>query len=544
MTTPESSSEHRPADLADEWDLVTASHAGASHGATGQPNQDAVASRRIGQDALVVAVADGHGNKRHFRSVRGSELAVGIGVQVGAELMEGLDEPGSAERIEGKLREQLVPAIVTRWREAVRADLASRPLTGEEEGLRAPGDDELIAYGSTLLLALIWRHWLILAQIGDGDVIGVRPDGSPLLPVPGDPILDGNQTTSLCGPRPEADFRVRAVDLDRTPLLALLVATDGYGNAQAADPWPEAVSADLAELIGERDADWFGEQLPVWASRCASADGSGDDTTIALLVAPGAALARQRAKLAAAAPTFRYVRSVPVSDGEPVTMLADGEAGGAADEAGPPGPAARPLLSRRRVVWIAAIAAAVLVLTAGGILTWLLELGPKGSANGNPFTRSPSPSAASSHSASPSGAPSPSASPPFRVHVSGIEPAPKFTRQTPHRQIGPQGVVIPFHGQIWWCKTFLPSTGCRLVDLSNLPPGLRLRQRFAQIDRIINCQPTGSKPTIELPRFSTPTGTLGPVQVTFPGNPTIPDLQASLSLTTSLTAQCLSGNSP
>lgn len=545
MTTSESSSEHRPADLADEWGLVTASHTGASHGTTGQPNQDAVASRRISRDALVVAVADGHGNKRHFRSIRGSEFAVSVGVQVGAELMEGLDEPESADRIEGKLREQLVPAIVARWREAVRADLDARPLTGEEEGLRAPGDNELIAYGSTLLLALIWRHWLILAQIGDGDVIGVRPDGSPSLPVPGDPILDGNQTTSLCGPRPEADFRVRAVDLEQTPLLALLIATDGYGNAQAANPWPEAVSADLAELIGERDADWFGEQLPVWASRCASADGSGDDTTIALLVAPGAALARQRAKLAAAAPTFRYVRSVPLADGEPVAVPADDRVAGDADEVVPPGPAVRPLLSRRRVVMIAAIAAAVLLLTAGGILTWLLELGPKGSASGNPFTRSPSPSAASSHSASPQGTPSPSTSPsPFKVHVSGIEPAPKFTRQTPHRQIGPQGVIIPFHGQVWWCKTFLPSTGCRLVDLGNLPPGLHLPQRFAQINRIVNCQPIRSKPTIELPRFSTPAGTLGPVQVTFPGTPTIPGFQASLSLTTSLTAQCLSGNSP
>jgi hypothetical protein len=46
------------------------------------------------------------------------------------------------------------------------------------------------------------------------------------------------------------------------------------------------VSADLAELITDRSPEWLAGQLPVWASRCASAEGSADDTTIALLIAP------------------------------------------------------------------------------------------------------------------------------------------------------------------------------------------------------------------------------------------------------------------
>src|SRR6185437_14962407 len=31
---------------------------------------------------------------------------------------------------------------------------------------------------------------------------------------------------------------------------------------------------------------WLASQLPVWAARCASADGSADDTTVALLISP------------------------------------------------------------------------------------------------------------------------------------------------------------------------------------------------------------------------------------------------------------------
>jgi hypothetical protein len=106
--------------------------------------------------------------------------------------------------------------------------------------------------------------------------------------VPRDPSLDGRQTTSLCGPHAEDEFRAAVVDTSTTPLLGVMLATDGYGNAQVADPWIDAVSADLAELINDRPPEWLVGQVPLWASRCASADGSADDTTIALLLAPSA----------------------------------------------------------------------------------------------------------------------------------------------------------------------------------------------------------------------------------------------------------------
>ena len=86
-------------------------------------------------------------------------------------------------------------------------------------------------------------------------------------------------------PGAESSFRVGAVDTSRTALLGILLATDGYGNAQARD-WEAAVSADLAGLIATRPVQWLASQLPVWAARCASLDGSADDTTLALILAP------------------------------------------------------------------------------------------------------------------------------------------------------------------------------------------------------------------------------------------------------------------
>jgi hypothetical protein len=280
-------SELPPPGARDLWLALTASQLGAAHQATGLPNQDAVAVRQVRPDALVAAVADGHGHRRHFRSARGSQLAVTVAGEAAQDLAARLDGFTTAAPIESEALGTLVPAITGAWRDAVREDVADEPFTSREDAARG-GDDPLIAYGSTLLLAIAGRRWLVLVQIGDGDILGIQPDGRPLLPVPRDPSLDGHQTTSLCGAGAEDEFRAAVVDTSTTPLLGVMLATDGYSNAQLADPWTDAVSADLAELINDRPPEWLAGQLPLWAGRCASADGSADDTTIALLIAPSA----------------------------------------------------------------------------------------------------------------------------------------------------------------------------------------------------------------------------------------------------------------
>ncbi len=298
MTMPSASGSSGP-DSPAGWLVLTASERGAAHVAVKTPNQDSVAVERAGANGVVTAVADGHGHSRHVRSAKGSRLAVGIGCRVGQEFADklaadSLDEPtiaypdteGRAELIGDLATDFLVPTIVARWREAVLADVEADPFTDAEQDKRRRGDDPTIAYGSTLLLCVAVADWLVLAQIGDGDVVGVRTDGTATLPVPVDPQLDGLVTTSLCGPHATSDFRVAIVNTTRTPLLADLLATDGYGNAQVAQEWPSSFSKDFAWLLREHDMRWLASQLPAWAARCASADGSADDTTVALLISP------------------------------------------------------------------------------------------------------------------------------------------------------------------------------------------------------------------------------------------------------------------
>lgn len=269
------------------WQVLMATECGATHRAAGGSSQDAVAALPIWPCGTVAAAADGHGHSRHFRSARGAWLAVMAACQVAHDLALGLDRLVTAEQAKDEIRRILVRGILGRWRDAVGEDVTSDPFTQAEDAV-CGGDDTAIAYGTTLLVAIAWREWLLLAQVGDGTILGICPDGSALLPIPGDPQLDGRHTTSLCMSNAESSFRVAAVNTSRTALLGVLLATDGYGNAQVAENWEAAVSADLATLIASHAPEWLASQLPLWAARCASVDGSGDDTTIALILSPAA----------------------------------------------------------------------------------------------------------------------------------------------------------------------------------------------------------------------------------------------------------------
>ncbi|HEY6275425.1 MAG TPA: protein phosphatase 2C domain-containing protein, partial [Streptosporangiaceae bacterium] len=273
------------------WRVLTAVVRGAAHEIAGRPLQDAAGFSTAPPDDnrwLALAVADGHGGHPHFRSARGSELAIEAALGLAGEFGPRFAAAGAAGEVYTAARDELVPAVISRWQEAVADDLADNPLTGGEQ-MMLTADDAIIAYGSTLLLAVLAAPWLALCQIGDGDTVVVGTDGVASVPVPHDPRLDGHSTTSLCQVDAADAFRIAVVNLAASPVAALLLATDGFGNAQTADPWYQLVGGDLVRLAAERGIDWVGAQLPVWAARCASAEGSGDDVALALLLADPAA---------------------------------------------------------------------------------------------------------------------------------------------------------------------------------------------------------------------------------------------------------------
>jgi hypothetical protein len=227
--------------------------------ASGLPCQDAV--RVVGSgtpgEPAIAAIADGHGHRRHFRSDTGAWLAVRAGSDVAARYAPRLGSMSAPYAVEAAARTEMAAEVLDEWTHAVAADVAARPFAdAEQAAIDAAGDLPVTPYGATLLVAMAVGRWLVLMQIGDGDAIVIAPDGEVSVPVPSDPRNDGVRTTSLCQPDAIGAFRAGVRELTTEPVLAVLLATDGYGNAQAAQPWQPAVAADLARLLHEEGAQW------------------------------------------------------------------------------------------------------------------------------------------------------------------------------------------------------------------------------------------------------------------------------------------------
>jgi len=267
----------------DVWTVLTSTALGSRHVRTGQPNQDAARSDRIGTGAdavTVVAVADGHGGDRYVRSDVGSRLAVGVACAVVRQLVDPRGLPRSPRQLERVAHRELIPRIVSTWRRECADHLAEAPFS-EEEQTRAgiPLESEpLVAYGSTLLVAVLGNTSCLLLQLGDGDCVIADRNGDAISPMPRDDRLVGGETTSLCLDGAEQDFRVAAIESATTSLV--LLATDGYGVAFEDPRWRQRVVSDL---LRERDAggtDHVAHGLPRWLAQ--SAQVGGDDATVAL----------------------------------------------------------------------------------------------------------------------------------------------------------------------------------------------------------------------------------------------------------------------
>ena len=272
------------------WRAIGGTVAGASHVRAGAPNQDAIHLPAGGELPLLLAVSDGHGSPKCFRSDRGSRLAVGTAVVVMRELLERAS--GEAPDRLGELASAWAPGeIARRWREAVELDLALSPVSSAElealeardgaKARRLVAENQLLAYGATVLAAAVAERFLAFAQLGDGDILVVSPGGEVARPLAGDERLFAGETTSLASPSAARDFRTKVLELsDPRPALVML-STDGYANSFRDEAGFLKVGADLVEMIGASGLDAVAREIPVWLDET-SRMGSGDDVTLAI----------------------------------------------------------------------------------------------------------------------------------------------------------------------------------------------------------------------------------------------------------------------
>jgi serine/threonine protein phosphatase PrpC len=289
--------------MAVPWRIATASVRGANHARANVPNQDALCQLPIiGEGWPFVAVSDGHGSAKSFRSEIGAILAVASAMVVAPKL---LSDPATAQP--EVLKNCLPQQIVEVWRNGVEGHMHEQPFTDaewsclvESSGDKARAEVEAnpwLAYGATLLLCAIRPGYIICAQLGDGDILLVTERGEVSRPHwPADQRLIANETTSLCMAGAWREMRVDVQVIpeqdsgtaNSAPELILL-ATDGYANSFANDAGFRRVGSDLLEMIRSEGLDLIASALPAWLDE-SSRLGSGDDISVALLYRDGGRL--------------------------------------------------------------------------------------------------------------------------------------------------------------------------------------------------------------------------------------------------------------
>jgi len=271
------------------------SRTGAAHRKNGRLCEDAFAlwSGSSGSIPYIAfALADGHGDPRHDQSRTGAALAVQSAVEelVTFHRLHLHDTPQHALRAE--FRADFPRRVSRRWRESVTEDAGRR---GDQLASADPGSPLFTRYGSTLIAASVVADTILLGQIGDGDAILVRPDGTVEAPLPGDHSLVGTETRSLSSR--DAHLLWQTATLDRGVGGVLIAATDGISDSFDGSEGPEFMKfiRSIVNRIEQYGIEHVAGAMSGWLDRY-SALASGDDMTLVFIcITPAEPLAAKGA---------------------------------------------------------------------------------------------------------------------------------------------------------------------------------------------------------------------------------------------------------
>jgi serine/threonine protein phosphatase PrpC len=278
------------------WGVLGHSQLGASHVRQGLPNQDAIRSYVLpdGSPPVALAVADGHGSSKCFRSHVGAVIAVETAVQVCRDFLERIGD-AAPSTVKSAAEQQIPPRIFETWMRRVSDHWARNPFSeaelarlAEEAGPaardRAASNKEFqVAYGATLLAVLLTSEFLICFQLGDGEILAVSDaTGEVVRAVPEDESLIADETHSLSQEYAFKHVRYRFQLFQDTPPGLVLLSTDGYAKSFKSPEGFLKVGADYLEMIRADGADAVRNRLPHWLEET-SREGGGDDITLGII---------------------------------------------------------------------------------------------------------------------------------------------------------------------------------------------------------------------------------------------------------------------
>lgn len=274
-----------------DWHIIGESVKGASHERSGQPNQDAIVWSSTSDNSLplILAVSDGHGGAKYFRSAKGASFAVAAARDTLFQFQESLNSYSNYSW----LQENLTKSLINTWRSEVNAHFQREPFTneelsllGEKEGRTSPQIVEgnpVIAYGATILVVMITEFFITYLQLGDGDILTVSEQGETGSVFTVHSKHFANETTSLCASNAWYDFQFRIERISSSSALPalILLSTDGYKDSFRSNEAFHKVGSDLYEMIHSDKLEEIKNNLSQWLSE-ASRIGSGDDITLGI----------------------------------------------------------------------------------------------------------------------------------------------------------------------------------------------------------------------------------------------------------------------
>lgn len=210
---------------------------GASHITSGTVCQDSSVFRTYENYGIAV-VADGHGSKKHFRSDKGSEMAVKAALDTVEEFYKDPDAfEASFLHDPDNIIKKMEKNIISRWNRLIIRHYTHNPYTDKEKELFTEKEFKRIkvetAYGTTLIVAVMGRKFTFGTQIGDGSLVLICEDAAAEMPIAYEENAPANITASMCNSQAINYFN-SFYTIDEKP-IAVFVSTDGLYTSFRSD---------------------------------------------------------------------------------------------------------------------------------------------------------------------------------------------------------------------------------------------------------------------------------------------------------------------
>lgn len=248
--------------------VVAASVKGENHVKHGICCQDAVAVRKGYSRALpgqTYVISDGHGGEAYVHSDRGSALAVQAAEQIATRFM--LIAKGSV-----KTRQKQFEHIV---REQLRSTWISEIMSSWPERDIPP--DIVRKHGATLIMGVVFRNHLHIAQMGDGEVLMINRTGKSIFLEEPEEGPISTKVTSLCGKHSDRHWKFGCMPVRRIGFL--MMSSDGLINSFARNSEYVRFARIIQDRLLRFPPETVQAALSGWLSDI-SKQGSGDDVSV------------------------------------------------------------------------------------------------------------------------------------------------------------------------------------------------------------------------------------------------------------------------